>query len=89
MQKFAIGIVEKKLEMFLKKPMHASTYVYWLVIRNDYWLNLQVDMYKDGLVGTFIHLFILHGLYCMCVSLNSASFVIYPEIKATEVPFQS
>ena len=24
-----------------------------------------------------------------CISVDSASFVIYPEIKATEVPFQS
>ena len=27
--------------------------------------------------------------YIQCVSVDSASLIIYPEIKATEVPFQS
>ena len=31
----------------------------------------------------------LHSPNIQCVSLDSASPIIYPEIKATEVPFQS
>ena len=51
-------------------------------------LLIIASLLKSGSAGA-IGAAVLLGIYIQCVSLDSASLIIYPEIKATEVPFLS